>query len=59
MPLTGYLGSSFNKFGTKFWGLTLPQWGWDDKHLRGIFSAFTRRSRGSWRHWSSYIFWAR
>ncbi|AET92026.1 MULTISPECIES: cytochrome b [Caballeronia] len=37
MPLTGYLGSSFNKFGTKFWGLTLPQWGWDDKHLRGIF----------------------
>ncbi|SAK73443.1 cytochrome B561 [Caballeronia catudaia] len=36
MPLTGYLGSSFNKFGTKVWGLTLPQWGWDDKHLRGI-----------------------
>ncbi|SAK69462.1 cytochrome B561 [Caballeronia hypogeia] len=37
MPLTGYLGSSFNKFGTKFWGIALPQWGWDDKHLRGIF----------------------
>ncbi|BBU30138.1 cytochrome b [Burkholderia sp. THE68] len=37
MPLTGYLGSSFNKFGTKFWGLALPQWGWDDKHLREIF----------------------
>ena len=37
MPLTGYLGSSFNKFGTKFWGMALPQWGWDDKPLRQIF----------------------
>jgi cytochrome b561 len=37
MPLTGYLGSSFNKFGTKFWGLPLPQWGWDDKELRHVF----------------------
>jgi len=37
MPLTGYLGSSFNKFGTKLWGIALPQWGWDDKHLREIF----------------------
>jgi cytochrome b561 len=37
MPLTGYLGSSFNKFGTKFWGLPLPQWGWDDKGLRHLF----------------------
>jgi cytochrome b561 len=37
MPLTGYLGSSFNKFGTKLWGIALPQWGWDDKQLRQIF----------------------
>ncbi|MDR5775011.1 MULTISPECIES: cytochrome b [unclassified Caballeronia] len=37
MPLTGYLGSSFNKFGTRFWGVLLPQWGWDDKALRGLF----------------------
>lgn len=37
MPLTGYLGSSFNKFGTKFWGIALPQWGWDDKFMRQIF----------------------
>ncbi len=37
MPLTGYLGSSFNKYGTKFWGLALPQWGWDDAHLRHVF----------------------
>jgi cytochrome b561 len=37
MPVTGYLGSSFNRFGTRFWGIALPQWGWDDAHLRSIF----------------------
>jgi cytochrome b561 len=37
MSLTGYLGSSFNTYGTRFWGILLPKWGWDDKHLRGIF----------------------
>lgn len=37
MPLTGYLGSSFNKFGTRFWGIALPMWGWDDPGLRKIF----------------------
>ena len=37
MPVTGYLGSSFNRYGTRFWGIPLPQWGWDDKPLRGIF----------------------
>ncbi|HEY1609480.1 MAG TPA: cytochrome b [Paraburkholderia sp.] len=37
MPVTGYLGSSFNRFGTRFWGIPLPKWGWDDAHLRGIF----------------------
>lgn len=37
MPVTGYLGSSFNRFGTRFWGLPLPQWGWDDARLRGLF----------------------
>lgn len=37
MPLTGYLGSSFNRFGTRFWGIPLPKWGWDDPHLREIF----------------------
>jgi cytochrome b561 len=34
MPLTGYLGSSFNRYGTRFWGLALPKWGLDDKALR-------------------------
>ena len=34
MPVTGYLGSSFNTYGTRFWGMLLPKWGWDDKELR-------------------------
>ncbi|MFM0050501.1 cytochrome b [Caballeronia grimmiae] len=37
MPLTGYLGSSFNKYGTRFWGVLLPQWGSDDKAMRELF----------------------
>jgi cytochrome b561 len=37
MPLCGYLGSSFNRFGTRFWGMPLPQWGWDDAHMRSLF----------------------
>jgi cytochrome b561 len=37
MPLTGYLGSSFNKYGTRFFGLPLPKWGWDDAGLRALF----------------------
>jgi cytochrome b561 len=37
MPLTGYLGSAFNKYGVKFFGLALPNWAWDDPTLREIF----------------------
>jgi cytochrome b561 len=37
MPLTGYLGSAFNKYGVKFFGLPLPNWAWDDPKLREIF----------------------
>jgi cytochrome b561 len=37
MPLAGYLGSSFNSYGTRFWGIPLPKWGWDDAHLRDLF----------------------
>ncbi|HTI17736.1 MAG TPA: cytochrome b [Trinickia sp.] len=40
IPLTGYFGSSFNKFGTRFWGVPLPQWGWDDQKLRRVFFTF-------------------
>jgi cytochrome b561 len=46
LPLTGYLGSSFNKFGTRFWGLPLPMWGWDDPGLRKIF--FTVHTVSAW-----------
>ncbi|RAR56569.1 cytochrome b561 [Paraburkholderia unamae] len=37
MPLSGYFGSSFNRFGTRFWGIALPKWGWDDAGLRERF----------------------
>ncbi|CAN7300917.1 cytochrome b [Caballeronia sp. LjRoot29] len=46
MPLTGYLGSSFNKFGTRFWGISLPMWAWDDPGLRKIF--FTVHTVSAW-----------
>lgn len=36
-PLSGYLASSFGKYGVKFFGVELPNWGWDDKALRGFF----------------------
>ena len=38
MPLSGYLSSSFGKFGVKFFGLPLPNWGWEDAALRELFS---------------------
>ena len=37
MPLAGYLGSSFNRYGTRFWGIALPKWGADDAHLSELF----------------------
>ncbi|CAB3753942.1 cytochrome b [Paraburkholderia solisilvae] len=46
MPVTGYLGSSFNKYGTRFWGVLLPQWGWDDKELRHFW--FTIHEIAAW-----------
>jgi cytochrome b561 len=33
-PLTGYLSSSFNKYGVKVFGMKLPQWAWEDPSLR-------------------------
>ena len=38
MPLTGYLGSSFTKYPIKYWGMTLPRWGWDAPALKEICS---------------------
>lgn len=34
MPVTGYIGSSFSKYGIKLWGIELPNWGWEDKDIR-------------------------
>lgn len=39
MPLSGYLGSAFNKYGVKFFGLALPRWAWEDRRLHEIFVA--------------------
>lgn len=36
-PVTGYLASSFGKYGVKFFGLPTPQWGWEDTDLRALF----------------------
>jgi len=37
-PTVGYLSSSFNKYGVKFFGIPLPQWGWGDRFLRDLFA---------------------
>jgi len=39
-PAAGYLSSSFNKYGVKFFGLALPRWGWEDAYLRDLFKSF-------------------
>jgi len=38
-PASGYLSSSFNKYGVKFFGVALPNWGWEDKPLRELFAS--------------------
>lgn len=38
-PLSGYLGSSFTKYPVKYFGLTLPKWGWDAPALKELLSA--------------------
>ena len=38
MPLSGYLGSSFTKYPILYWGVKLPQWGWDSPQLKDLFS---------------------
>lgn len=37
MPVTGYLGSAFNKYGVKFFGLALPRWAPVNAELHEIF----------------------
>ena len=38
MPLSGYIGSNFSKYGVKFFGHPLPPWGPDDKAVYAIFN---------------------
>ena len=38
MPLSGYLGSSFTKYPIKYFGHTLPHWGWDAPGLKELMS---------------------
>jgi cytochrome b561 len=39
MPLAGYLGSTFSGYPIKYFGLTVPGWGWKDDALKEFFSA--------------------
>jgi cytochrome b561 len=47
-PASGYLSSSFNRYGVKFFGLALPSWGWEDKPLRDWLM--------SWHHALAIVF---
>ena len=42
LTLTGYLASSFSKYGPKLFGIALPHWGWEDAALRDNFTAVHR-----------------
>jgi cytochrome b561 len=37
VPLSGYISSSFSKYGVHVFGLKLPHWGWDSKELRDVY----------------------
>jgi len=37
-PLVGYLGSSFTRYPIKYFGLTLPHWGWEAPALKQLCS---------------------
>lgn len=39
MPLAGYLGSVFSGYPVKYFGVTLPAWGWKDNALKDFMSA--------------------
>lgn len=39
MPLAGYLGSVFSGYPIRYFGLTLPGWGWKDEALKDFFSS--------------------
>lgn len=37
-PLSGYLSSSFSGYATHWWGVPLPEWGWQDAALNELFT---------------------
>jgi cytochrome b561 len=39
MPLAGFLGSTFSGYPIKYFGITLPQWGFKSDELKSFFSA--------------------
>ena len=39
MPVAGYLGSVFSGFPVKYFGITLPAWGWKDPALKEFMSS--------------------
>jgi len=39
MPLAGYLGSSFTRYPIRYFGHTLPHWGWDWPAGKSLMSA--------------------
>jgi len=39
MPLVGFLGSTFSGYPIKYFGITLPQWGFKSDSFKGFFSA--------------------
>ena len=42
VTLSGYLTSSFSRFGPKVFGIPLPHWGWEDAVVRGNIAAVHR-----------------
>ena len=38
MPVSGYLGSVFSGFPVKWFGVTLPAWGWKDAEIKDAMS---------------------
>ena len=38
-PVSGYISSSFSGHSTRFWGIPLPDWGWEDQALNELFTS--------------------
>src|SRR5438105_22803 len=39
MPLAGYLGSVFSGYPVRWFGVTLPAWGWKDTFIKDLMSS--------------------